>query len=321
MITIFVGDVTDLLRTHAHQLDPTAQLLTNETAIPLSSGTYYASLGDFPNYRAFVDMLDQADCIVYSPPVRWSDQTKQGISYMKVWTEHCLVYFNDKKSVSGCAFVNPVNSTQILNLADIRKSKDCQLWIVGGSDSHGKGVLPNERFGQLIADRLNMPVSFLTEISSSMEWAADQILRSDIQTGDIIIWGLVPESRFPFYYNESVVHVNVSHYEQYPKFNAQVDIDQLDNQNTVLYRPITSIEQVQNMCNKLGVQLIIVGLAKYSEYTSHLLQFKNYIHLDGRFGLNSNDMYLDLGTDGEHQGPKMHQWYADCIITKLFAKI
>ena len=313
MITIVVGDVINSVQEHA-------QLLTEKSNKSLTPGMYYASLGDFLSYRSFVDMLDQADHIVYAPPEHWSDQNKQGFSYMKVWTEHCLFYFNDKKTVDGAQFDSPVNEQQILKLADTRKSKDQQLWIAGGSDSFGLGVALNQRFGQLVADYFKLPVSFLTEIGSSMEWAADQILRSDIQPGDIIIWGTVPVSRFPFYCNESIVHANVDHYEKNPKFNNWVDIDQLGNQNTLLYRPITSVERVQNMCNKLGIQLIIAGIAKRSEYTPHLLKFKNYIHLHGRFGLNTNDEYLDFGDDNFHQGPKMHQWYADQIIAKLVAK-
>jgi hypothetical protein len=311
MITIVIGDVANSVPEHA-------QLLT-ESNKQLATGMYYASLADFSSYRSFVDTLDQADHIVYAPPHSWSDQNKQGISYMKIWTEHCLFYFNDKKLVTGASFATPVDDQQILKLSDTRKSNDQQLWIVGGSNSYGLGVASNERFGQLIADSLKLPVSFLTEIGSSMEWASDQILRSDIRSGDIIIWATVPVSRFPFYCNESVVHVNVDHYEKNPKFNNQVDIDQLGNSNTLLYRPLTSVERVQNMCNKLNIKLVIAGISKHSEYTSHLLKFKNYIHLAGRFGLNVNDEYLDVGDDNFHQGPKMHRWYADQIITKLVA--
>lgn len=319
MITIVVGDVTNLVQEHAQQLDVNAQLLTEKTNKQLLPGTYYASLADFAGYRSFVDMLDQADQIVYWPPAQWSDQNKQGISHMKKWTEHCLFYFNDKKIVSGAAFAKSIDDQSILKLADTRKSKDHQLWIAGGSDSFGVGVEPGQRFGQLIADSLKLSVSFLTEIGASMEWAADQILRSDIQSGDTIIWSTVPVSRFPFYHDQSVVHVNVDHYKRNPKFNHQVDIDQLGNMNTVLYRPMLSVERVQNMCNKLGIQLIIAGIANHSEYTSYLLKFKNYIHLAGRFGLDTSNEYLDFGTDGYHQGPKMHQWYADQIIAKLVA--
>lgn len=317
MITILIGDVTDLLRNHAHQLDSTAQLLTSSSNTQLAPGTYYASLGDFSTYQEFVNILDQANCIVYSPPESWSDQNKQGISHMKTWTEHCLFYFNDKKTVTGSLFATQMNTAQILKLADVRKGHDPQVWIVGGSDSHGDGVNCNHRYGQLIANSLKMPVSFLTETGSSLEWATDQILRSDIRTSDIVIWGTVPVSRFPFYHNNSVMHIGIDHYRKHPEFNKQVSIDHLDNQHTLCYRPITCINQVQNICEKLGVQLIIAGLADTSEYTPHLLNFKNYVHLTGRFGLNSNDIYLDVGKDNIHPGPKMHQWYADQIYQKI----
>jgi hypothetical protein len=119
MITILIGDVANSVPEHA-------QLLT-ESNKQLAPGMYYASLADFSSYRSFVDTLDQADHIVYAPPHSWSDQNKQGISYMKIWTEHCLFYFNDKKLVTGASFATPVDDQQILKLSDTRKSNDQQL--------------------------------------------------------------------------------------------------------------------------------------------------------------------------------------------------
>ena len=88
MITIFVGDVTDFLAKRAFQYASDAILLTTSNSQSLKSGTYYASMGDFRDYRSFVDTLDQADHIVYAPPNKWSDADKKNFSYMQQWTEH-----------------------------------------------------------------------------------------------------------------------------------------------------------------------------------------------------------------------------------------
>lgn len=312
MITIFVGDVTSYLAEHALRSCPDATLLTSDnTKSQLKPGVYYASLGDFSSIESFFDVLDQAQHIVYKPPKNWSDQNSQGVSIMKICTEKYLIHFSTKKTVSGDDFVDSVDTSKVLSLADTRKSEGRQLWIVGGSDSNGKGIALSERYGQLIADKLNLPVSFLTENSSSLEWAADQILRSDIRSGDIIIWGTVPVSRLVFYHDNSIIHLHLDVYKLYPEVNKLVDISHLDNQHTLIYRSITNFSKVQNICDKLKIQLIIAGLGT-SEYTSYLLKFKNYIHLDGRF-----ERFLDLGDDGNHQGPAMHQWYANNIIDKL----
>ncbi len=236
---------------------------------------------------------------------------------MQHWTEYCLFYFNDKKYISGFKIPNLNESSQILELADSRKTSESQLWIVGGSDSKGVGVLPEQRYGQLIANHFGLPVSFLTVIGSSIQWAADQILRSDIRPGDTVIWGLVPPTRFPFYKDNDVVHVSWHRYKKTPDLIKYIDIDQLDNSNTLLYRPIISISQVQNVCNKLGVNLIIAGLAPRCEYLPFVATFKNFIHLHDRFGLVETERFLDFGSDGDHPGPQTHQWYADQIITKI----
>lgn len=317
MITIVVGDVTEYLQSKAHQIDKSAQLLTYCSGQTLEPGTYYTSLGDFPGYRTFIDVLDQADVIVYEPPVQWSDQDRKQFSYMKHWTEQCLFYFHSRKPVVGYSIEEVDNLIEILKLEDTRKSDDSQLWVVGGSNTKGVGVREDQRYGQIIADHMGLPVTFLARVQASIEWTADQILRSDIRTGDTVVWGLTPVTRFPFYDGSSVLHVSLSHYTQNPKFVDLVDIDQLSNLNTLLYRPITSINQVQNFCQKLGVNLIIAGLDPKCEYLPYVAKFKNYIHLSDRFGLETHDEFIDFGWDNVHAGVKTHKWYADQILLKM----
>ena len=163
MITIVLGDTTEYLCHHAQQLDKSAQLLTRDNFTGLVNGTYYTSLGDINEYRLLMDVLECSDVIIYAPPQTWSDQDSRGFSYMKHWTEYCLFYFNDKKTIIGYTVDDPPNMSQILHLESNRKTAERLLWVVGGSDSRGVGVSSNERYGQIIADRIDIPVSFLTK--------------------------------------------------------------------------------------------------------------------------------------------------------------
>ena len=83
-----------------------------------------------------------------------------------------------------------------LTVVDQRKTAGQQIWIVGCSYAHGNCLeYINQRYGQLVAEYYHLPVSFLTKPGSSIDWACDQILRADINPGDIVIWGITSVNR------------------------------------------------------------------------------------------------------------------------------
>lgn len=318
MITVFVGDVTNKVQIVARDQDPTAQLIEGNNSTDLASGTYYTSLGDCLTLDQFINILEQADILIYVPPEIWSDTDNKNFSYMKKWTEFFLLYFQDKKSVSGIDdlfFTDQINS--ILTLVDARKTDSAQLWVAGCSITDGLGVTDQERYGQLIADYLDLPVSFLSTPGSSIPWAADQILRSDIRSGDIVIFGLTSANRFT-YYHDDVTHVNVRYYKQHPEFNNIMNISCLDNSNQH-YQVITSIHRVINYCRLIKAKLIIAGILIDYDFLPLVANLPNYIQLFGKFGLEASTYFLDTSSiDDEHPGPKMHKWYADQIVSKFF---
>jgi hypothetical protein len=316
MICIFVGDVSDDLQKVATANDSTAQLITEKNNNNLSAGVYFTSLADCKDLSTFVNVLEQADQLVYVPPVQWSD-TKKDFSYMKKWTEFYLIYFSDTKQVNWPSGILPTDELNImLSVADTRKTSQSQLWVAGCSVSNGDGVSSDQKYGQLIANTLNSPVSFLTKPASSIMWAADQILRSDIQSGDIVVWGLTTHIRFPYYYNNQVHQVVANYYIKNPSFNQVVNIDRLDEKD-LIYRSIVSIHQVVNHCQRIGAKLYIAGLLVTEEFMPYTVNLPRYMQLANRFGVESHNRFIDVGTDGIHPGPKMHQWYAEQILKKI----
>lgn len=315
MILMIVGDIHEQLAKFAVSVDPSAKILTKDSLVTLATGTYYISVGDFDHYRQYVDFLAFANKIIYHPPAQWSDVDRKGFSYMKHWTELSLEYFYDKIEIENFV-IPPLDTTNILNLVDTRKTSDAQIWVTGGSDSHGVGVEQSERYGQLIADHLNLQVSFLTTSAASTHWTADQLLRSDLRSGDLVIFGTVPTSRLSYYYNKQLVHLCVTYYTKNPSFDRIYPLSLLDSDHVSIYQPITAVNQVVNICEKLGVHLIIADLA--SSLVSQYHCFPNYINLcHYRFGFDNCNRFLDLGTDNSHPGPATHQFYAENIITKI----
>ena len=167
---------------------------------------------------------------------------------------------------------------------------------------------------------MQLPVSWLTANASSLEWAADQILRSDIRSGDVVVWGLVPTVRFPYYYNGSTVHATIGHYSTHPKFNDVIDLKHLDDDNNILYRPVRHVKQVVNFCSKIGAKLTIAGLDVPAELQSFYLSLPGFIHLHGNHGMDPKELYIDLGTDGKHPGKRTHQYFAQQIIAGILTK-
>jgi hypothetical protein len=208
--------------------------------------------------------------------------------------------------------------THFLNVNDTRKINDSQLWIVGCSFAHGIGVNKDQRFGQLLADKFNIPVSFLTQGGTSISWAADQILRSDICANDIVVWALTGASRIP-YLDESnnLNHVYSSNFEYIPDISNFINKNFLVS-NHMLYESFTHISQVKNYLEKIGTQFVLAVMPlNGKEHDLQTINFtktiKNSIIL-----FDPNDYtFIDAGTDNLHPGPLHHQWYSDQIYLKF----
>jgi hypothetical protein len=303
-IDVYVGDVSEYLSVVALQADISAILITSKNYQNLAAGTYYTSIGDLDRLEQFGNILQQADNIFYVEPVKWSD------SNMKTWTEEYLqsFFYANNKVIHGFCINESKDKSAILAQADTRKVKSAQLWVAGCSISIGIGVDATQRYGQLISNQLQMPVSFLSREASSLKWQADQILRSDIQKDDILIWGLTGIHRTPQWKN-SVLRHYVPNYTKDPVVLEQLTSDHM------IYDAVTSIHQVLNFCAKVDCKIILASLLAHG-IEPYVHDCKNFIGLQNQFGRNSNDRFIDLGTDNLHPGPLMHQYYAQEIIKK-----
>jgi hypothetical protein len=322
MITVLVGDVSLYLSAEAKKISATASLITEKNCKNLFPGVYYTSAGEFQNYCDFRNALEQADELIYRPPKYWSDMDKKGNSQLKIFTEFILLYFNNKKIVKDIEHLVPESCVSMLKLLDMRKTEDRQLWAVGGSVVNGNHMRRSETFCQLLADRLNLPISFLSTTACSIEHSADQILRSDIREGDVIVWG-ISTHRILSYFSDStktVEYIHAGYYLKDPKFNNTINIDQLDSMDC-LYRSVSSINQVVNICNKLNVKLILVGLGVEYPFIKYLYQLPNYVqYLGWPFSPENMDQWprLDTADDGIHPGPLTHQLMADQVYKFIF---
>ncbi len=323
--TLFFGDVQSYLGVLAQKHDLSAWLLDQHNYKSFINGTnhtVYTSLGDLPkNLIVVLDILKSADVIVYCPPKQWSDNKTLDITDLsdsiQGLTEILILLVCDCVTVHGLDNILSLKNDPIPLVAD-RKTNNNQLWISGCSISHGIGVNDNERYGELLAQELDMPVSFLTRRGAAIDWAADQILRSDIRSGDIVVWGITEWRRLTHVHqNQLLAGINLPMYTIFPEYHQIVPADNLFSQQT-FYKHYYSIQQVINYCKKINAKLFLVGLLQ-GNYS--LLKFlktqKNYIHIHYTLKFDNCNLltkFIDLGSDLEHPGPKQHQAYKNIIL-------
>jgi hypothetical protein len=207
-----------------------------------------------------------------------------------------------------------IDNLQNLNyLYNHRPNVDKVVWTVGCSVTYGAGVEYNARWGSLLANKLNIPEVTLSKGGSSIFWAADQILRSDIRPGDIVVWGLTNVPRVEIAKNWNFSSRTVTGYVNSPKEKQYWKLDYFESETQVLYA-VRNILQVDNFCKKIGVDLYLVNLLNISWIGYLLKDLKNFIDLTLNLQIDKNNIqFIDLGTDNQHPGPKQHQLYVEQI--------
>jgi hypothetical protein len=309
-ITVFVGDNEERLAILAQKKDPTAWLIDHNnyekflSIDPVNDITVYTSYSDLPNITptraVFFEILKKADNIFYCPPAKWSDHSDNfSWNGNNSITEYFLYLIASiKNNVAGLQLTYHQNHNY-LALTELRKTEERQIWVAGCSIAHGVGVDQNKKFGTLISNKLDLLVSHLTKTGSSIEWAKDQILRSDVRKNDVVIWGLTQEVRAPLAVNGKVCW--------------ETDPNILLNE-TSLYRAVTSVHQVVNFCKKISAQLILLPIICSEQLQLQIFQLDEYYQLQYR------TKFLDFGTDKFHPGPIQHQEWANIICQILTEK-
>jgi hypothetical protein len=189
-----------------------------------------------------------------------------------------------------------------------RVSDNPVLWTVGCSFTKGNGVDFNQRYGYILSKKLNLPETMLAHSGSSIFWAADQILRSDIKKRDIVVWGITNSSRVSYINKFELDSALVDKYVQIQKQKQYWNLNYFDSLSLTISN-FKQILQVINFCKKIGAELYLVNLLDHGLISLLLKHFENFIDL----AENETNTYLDYGSDNDHPGPKQHKFYAEKI--------
>jgi hypothetical protein len=228
-----------------------------------------------------------------------------------------LNILNSTKNSPQVENIDKLINNDLNFLQNARTTDAGVLWSVGCSITAGSGVDKDKKYTTLVAERLGLTEILLATPGSSINWAADQILRSDIRPGDIVVWGLTSTSRIDIAQNFNLKSIMLNSYKHIDKSNQFWSIDYFSSRTQIVIC-LKQILQVINYCNKIGVKIYLVNLLDRTLYNIMLGNKENYIDMSPEFNVKLGKMdYIDFGTDNNHPGPKQHQQYAEVIFNLI----
>jgi hypothetical protein len=315
LLTVVVGDVGEYLSTAAKKINSSAYLVDLTNAQQSHQGVIYTSLGDIDSIELFFKLLKSADKIVYCPPLIWSDGKTNQQRYSAAWLTE---YYMQTIALATGSKVDNFSGSSTNSKYDIvtRKSIGPQMWVTGCSTTFGSGVSDQERYWGIIKNQLKLEATILAAPGASNPWCRDQLLKCDIKSGDIVIWGLTTMTRFPWVIDNTIKHVNQSFYTSNPEFNSIVNVGTLECDQRI-YESISSIQQIVHFCKKVGAYLIIASIHGNLEIIAEAARYKELLIIHGANGLNWDSSFLDFGHDNLHPGPKTHNMYAEKILERI----
>lgn len=292
---------------------------------------------NFTDFTWVFSVILNANEVVFCKPNTWKDSDYEDLF------EGLASWARTKRSIDYTP--NSFEVPECLHTLEGRKNNSPQVWIGGCSFAHGEKLQDqNKRYGQLIADKLKMPVSFLTHNGASNGWVADQLMKSDIREGDVVIIGVTGVSRVPIYMNKDYYAVNIHSFtkdeiwksitriltennipldEQTLKVQDNATLKRYISEEFLLsdhffYDAINHIEQLANFFNKLKVKFLFVYVPEieclYMSNVGKMLQYLASTKIPAHV---MESRYVDRATDQVHPGTETHRLYADEILQQL----
>jgi hypothetical protein len=292
----------------------------------------YVSLADY-DLNSFVSKLYYADRVIYNnfwESGEHKDLTEfvllRLITIFDIEIENFSLLCIDKKLFNSNAFQHTVlsqlfqgflcmqqwNITNFLGYTDYRTSLEPHLYSVGDSYAYGARLIDrDQRYAKLLEKKLQLPLVELAAPGTSIEWAADQILRSDIRTGDTLIWTTTHINRMTWVVENTEMQVFSNWRMRYGNnadaMAAEKYIDYImTNDPHRLTVAMKAVAQIVSFCQKLKINLAICNtdLNNSKEFLKFLSSTKKFLQLPDK---------VDKSDDWGHPGPLTHQAWADFL--------
>lgn len=313
----------------------------------------YLSIGDI-GLSATLRALLTCDRIIYHDKTVWTDANLQNVTeniiYLLVlhdWSgevvgfsaqsfvlDQNLLYLQDLHAdLQQDLLVKKICNhapDNFLGLVNQRRSWQPQIWVAGCSYAKGGALVdPTQRYGSVLADELETSTTNLAHAGSSIEFAADQIMRSPLRRHDCVIWGITTSRRYSWFTDNQIMHVQYGSVMASDRSAADKEfLVRLLADDARVYLCQRQIQQVRAFCNQIGCRLLMM----YHEtldlpqpvlaMKSFLTQCPEFIDINQimiqRYGSAVDKQHrLDCASDNVHPGPKTHAAWAEILAEHL----
>lgn len=284
--------------------------------------TYMATIGANFTKQHWFTLISEADEIVYNPlsPYELPIESMQFfINSMLVYAKHVL-----KKPVTGNSdyVADQVDPLLFIGFDYWPRQDRNILWVAGCSYAHGS-MLPRykeQRYGEIMRQRLKMPAVFRVRPGSSIVWAGYQLLQSEIQKDDIVVWGITGAGRYTYYEDKQLYSLTGSAGEATAWSDAFFEKQYYYHQTTqsVVYDSWHVIDAVVKRCRAVGAKLVMTMFdLSTTEHEAILFRYlSQYPEFFAMYDFN-RPRYVDYADDNMHPGPEQHKIYAQRFLEEI----
>lgn len=346
-LTVYIGDNSTAFRVQITSINKFAYEYNIDyngqgNVVYLHTGKY--------SPKELHNVLTQAKEVIYCATKSWSSLESK---YHTIgWVNYISTLRKVKMLRANMYGAGPIDFETIkfqkpdfLEPKQQRQTDGPQVWMAGCSFTNGHGLANRDlRFGQLFADVLGLPVSFLTMNGASNQWTADQILKADIRENDIVFCGVTGIARSTIYTEEKPWPITINMLDkQQPGYRYLI----IDNKKIApmrrmiteefllsdhsFFESINHIEQIKNYLLKINAKYLIGYFADLDfPYLDHMGRMMHYIvsQEDARmFVIRPEYPWADIitrspedihndDTPVHHPGPQQHQIYANDLLAR-----
>ena len=258
-------------------------------------GHFHTSLGDISAGNLF--KIANKDCTIIF--------VNEGIEQELELFNKTKIFLNsiyDSHQVTGYVRPSPCTFAE----ESVLRPTEPTLWVFGCSLSAGVGVNSCEVYSSKLGDALGLPVTSVAKAGSSTRWSLRQLLHSDLQPDDVVVWQLTTIGRF------TVKHVDTWPTEVMLK-NQSREIILSTTDEQLWFDQISLLEYGVLYLRAKRIRFYIISLDSTSTVFNQCLeQYTRYSEY-----CYAPDWQVDLGNDQLHPGPKSHH----CLFENLHKKI
>ncbi len=264
----------------------------------LEKSRYHTSVGD----------MSAADIISISELFDKVELIDQGFDYdSPTWfeTKILLNHLSHRRPVEN--FTRQPPETFVLESNVRSTTEHRKLWVFGCSHSHGVGLkLPEQRFGRIVSQQLNLHSIFVTQPGSSLQWSLRHLVNSNISNKDVVIWQITAPQRLTLYNGNATEELRLA----VAKNKCLLEVF---NDQQIFFHHCSLLNYGVNYLRAKKAKFVLVSILNQQQlfyrYLDEYTKYPEYCY--------TPDSCLDLGTDRLHLGPLSHKAIAHRILDHI----